>query len=281
LVTRHGLAPLAARAGATSFRDELARATLAWHSTDRELPPLVAELTLAGVRVAAIKGVAYAARLYASPAERPMSDVDLLIPHEHLTTARRVLRGRGFTPATAAVLHHAEPWTRSDFVIDLHWNIIAPGRSRIDLDAIWSRTSAGWPDGGSLLEPSDALVFHLVHFARNRLRLPLINVVDTARLLENADASTAIARARVWGVGSAVEIALRFCRAILEARDGSRPGGWLGPTLDEVAGLAPQSTARKLFFDVAVAGSPRQLASRAVHFGANQLRGRVAALKKR
>jgi hypothetical protein len=224
------------------------------------------------VRVIPIKGVAYAKTIYASPAERPMGDVDLLVPLAARESAQGVLRRLGFSPGPEVVLHHAEAWTRDELAIDLHWNIIAPGRSRIDLAALWSRArSAPWPAGAERLEPIDAAVFHLVHLARNRLRLPLMNVVDTARLLEHADANAVLDRARSWGVGRAVALALRFCNSILDGRD-DRPAGWLGPTLDDVAQLRPDGLASKALFDIATAGSPRQLASRVLHFGANQLR---------
>jgi putative nucleotidyltransferase-like protein len=272
LVQRHGLGAMAARAGATSYRDDLARATLEWARIEDELPLIVASFRGAGVRVAPIKGAAYAKSIYASPAERPMGDVDLLVRANDLAEARRVLRELGFSEARSAVLHHAEPWTRGDRAIDLHWNIIAPGRSRIDLEEVWSRVSPGWPQGSDQLEANDALLFHLVHLSRNRLRLPLMNVVDTARLLERANLAETISRANGWGIGSAVKIALRFSRAILDDRDRLRPAGWLGPTRDEVIEISEGNTASKLIFDVATAGSLRQLASRVVHFGANQFR---------
>jgi hypothetical protein len=271
LVQLHRLAPLAARAGAASYRDDLVRATLEWARIEADLPAIVHALQGAGVDVAPIKGVAYAKQLYASPAERPMADIDLLVPLRQRERARSLLAAQGFRPAPAAALHHAEAWLRGDLAIDLHWNIIAPGRSRIDLDAVWSRTTPGWPDAARQLEPVDAFVFHLVHLARNRLRLPLINVVDTARLLEHVDANTALMRAREWGLGRATELALRFCTSILDAREG-RPAGWLGPSRADVVECAEPSLPGKVLFDVAVAGSPRQLVSRVVHFGANRVR---------
>jgi hypothetical protein len=270
LVQRHGLAAMAARAGATSYRDDLARATLEWARIEQEISPVVAALVQAGVRVCPIKGAAYAKTLYGSPAERPMGDVDLLVELDRRDDVRRLLAELGFAPAIGPVMHHAEAWTRGDFALDLHWNIIAPGRSRIDFDAIWGRTRPGWPTGAEWLDPTDAMVFHLAHFARNRLRLPLMNVVDTARLLERVDAAVAVERARSWGLGRASELALRFCIAILDGR-GGRPGGWLGPSLEDVALLSEDGVASKVLFDIATAGSPKQLASRVVHFAANRL----------
>jgi hypothetical protein len=271
LVQRHGLASLAARAGAGSYRDDLARATLAWAQTERALPRVVKSLREAGVRVAAIKGVAFAKSLYAAPAERPMNDVDLLVARDQREAAEQALRKLGFEPGNSALLHHAKPWFLGDFVIDLHTNIIAPGRARIDLQHVWSRTSPGWPEGAETLAPEDSLAFHLIHLARNRLCLPLINVVDTARHVERiTDPRTVLVQAREWGLGTACEVALEFCMAILD--DGRAPARWFSPSLDDIAHLTEPSNARKILFDVMIAGSTRQLVARAVHFGANKLR---------
>src|SRR5262245_47170889 len=91
LVQRHGLAPLAARAGFVNYRDDLARAAVQWERYVRALEPLFEQLAAAGVRVAPIKGLAYARTLYATPAERPMSDVDLLVAPDQEALAFQVV----------------------------------------------------------------------------------------------------------------------------------------------------------------------------------------------
>lgn len=275
LVQRHGLGPLMARAGLAEFREDLVRATVAWAGIESDLPAVVAALREAGVRSAPIKGVSYAKRLYATPAERPMNDIDLLIRGDDRERAGEVLRSIGFELSKiAGVLHHAVPFVRGDQVIDLHWNIIGPGRARIELADIWSRTEDGWPAGAEQLAPADALAFHLIHLARNRLWLPLINVVDAARLFELARPGDALDRARSWGLERPVKLALRFCEAILEGREG-RPAGWLGPSRDDAALLVEPSAPRKVVYDVVTAGSPIQLASRVANIGVNRLRAFV------
>jgi len=268
LVQRHGLAPLAARAGATQFRDDLARSALAWTRIVAMVEPLVAGLVAAGARVAAIKGLAYAKSIYAHADERPMSDVDLLVPREHHARAQRELERMGFSRVPGALLHHATAWERAGMVVDLHISIMPAGRSRIDLDAVWSRAQPGWPAGADQLEAVDALVFHLAHLARNRLRIPLIHVVDAARLLEHAPTALALERAHAWGVGHAAELALRFCISLLHG-DASYPAGWLGPSREELAVFAETPWMKKLAFDVATAGSPRQLGARVLGYAAS------------
>lgn len=268
-VQRHGFGPLLARAGHVAYRADLARATLAWRNIELLLPPVVSALVGRGVAVAPIKGVSYATTLYAVPAERPMSDVDLLVDHQHVAAAVRTFRELGFQPAQAAVLHHAAPWVRGDFVIDLHWNIVPPGRARIDLTGVWSRMGTGWPEGACRLEHNDAVLFHLLHLVRNRMLLPLINVIDYTRLLERASLSVVLDRACEWRARNAVAAALRFCRDVLDDTV-ARPGGWSGPSRDDLAELREPSSVRKIVFDVATASSPREVVSRAAHTAANR-----------
>jgi hypothetical protein len=103
------------------------------------------------------------------------------------------------------------------------------------------------------------------------MRVPLIHVVDAARLISRADGvAAALDRAREWGVHTTVALAHRFCTSILHD-DVERPAGWLGPSRHDVVLLREPGVARKLAFDVATAGSARQLAARLASY-ANRLR---------
>jgi hypothetical protein len=276
LVQRHLLGPLAARAGAHAFHDELVRATVAWAVLAREIPPVVDRLVAAGVPVAPIKGLAYATGLYSLPAERPMTDVDLLVPPTGERTARRLLAELHFTRVAGSPFHHASVWVRGKLVIDLHRGIIAPGRSRIDLDAVWARTSPGWPAGAVRLHASDELLFHYVHMIRNRLCGPLIHVVDAVRLtrrLPDGDACSVLARADEWRIGPAVRLAAQYCRDVVGVAE--RPGGWLGPAAANALDASQPGPLRKAVFDMATAGSPAQLAARIVGYAAEHVAMRV------
>jgi len=270
VLQRHMLAPLAGRLGVSGCRPDLVRATLAWARLERDLPPIVGRLRAAGVRVAPLKGVAYAPRIYTVPADRPMTDVDVLVARTDRDAATAVLRELGFTLHPDPALHHASTWARGDLVIDVHHGFLGDGRSRVDLDAVWQRARPGWPDGAERLDPGDELAFHLLHMARNRLCGPLIQVVDAVRL---ADRDTAVApaleRAAAWGVGTAARLAWRFVGDVLADRDA--PGGVLGPRVADVIAVRQPRALRKLVFDVATAGSPRQLAARVVAFGRSRL----------
>jgi hypothetical protein len=267
LIQRHALGPLCALAGASRERDELAAATVRWIALSREIPRVIDQLTDAGVAVAPIKGLSYATALYDVPAARPMTDVDLLVAPGHDARARRVLERIGMVVRADVPMHHASMWERDGLVIDLHRDILPTGRGRIALDDLWARTREGWPAGARRLDPVDELVFHLVHMVRNRLCGPLVHVVDAARLLERASADAARERAMEWKIEAGVGAALAYCRSILD--ETAEP--WLRPPDDDVLFARQPNAARKLVFDVATAGSVRQLAARAIGAGVQWL----------
>jgi hypothetical protein len=263
LVQRHNLAALAALSGVSQLRNDLAAATVRWSAISREIPSLIARLREADVGVAPIKGLAYAMGLYATPAARPMTDVDLLIEPGHDARARSILARAGFTLVNDIPLHHATMWTRGELTIDLHRDILPVGRSKIALDDVWARTRDGWPEGARRLDSVDELVFHFAHMARNRLCGPLIQVVDAARLLEHAPIEVVMARAAEWRIAAAVRAAAAFCSWVL--RTSSRPR--LAPSDDAIAFAYQMPFRHKLVFDVATAGSVQAVAARAIGAG--------------
>lgn len=260
---------MAGRAGLAGYRDDLVRATFEWGRIQQDLPLIVNTLHRAGIRACALKGVAYAKTLYPTPSERPMSDVDLMVPLADAASARAALAEVGFRPfAHTAVMHHAIALARGDLALDLHWNIIGPGRARIDLDAVWNRVSVD-EDGLCQLEPADALTFHLIHLARNRLRLPLVNVVDAARLLERTSREEMLSRARSWGLERPVALALQFCDDLCAGRAPT------GISRADITLVAQSSPASKVRFDLQMAGSASQALARIAQVGLNVLRDRL------
>ena len=257
------LAAMVGRAGVARCRDDLVRSTVAWGRLAIIVPPIVAALRAADVRVIPIKGVSYASGLYGVPAERPMTDVDVLVESHAVANARRILSELGFRLDEDPAGHHASTWVRDDLVIDLHHDIVGTGRSRIDLAQVWQRAGAGWPAGAERLEPHDELVFHLVHMARNRLCGPLVHVVDASRLAARVGSvAIALERARAWGVGTAVTVAWHFVQQIVD----ERARGWLTPRTEDVLAVQQPPLLRKIVFDVATAGSPKPFAARTLGY---------------
>jgi hypothetical protein len=116
---RHGLAPLAHRAGVAALRPDFVRGTMLDAERSRTLAGVVDELARAGVPTILLKGVAYARTLNAHPAERPMTDIDLLVPADRYLEGGRLLERLGFARLPGAPLHHASTHVGGEVVIDL------------------------------------------------------------------------------------------------------------------------------------------------------------------
>jgi hypothetical protein len=217
LVRRHLLAPLAYRAGLARFHRDYVASSLLAELRVAALREVGDALAAERIPVALIKGAAYVGRIYEDPAERPMSDVDLLVPPAQHARAERVLRRLGFwrvgSPRQQSRLHHAVGYKRKGASIDLHRSIVQPWRSRVDVDALWQRAVPG-ADGLWRLDPVDEAVIHLGHIARHELMVPVINYVDAARLLDRVDRAAIEDRARAFRLGRGVRAALAMTDAI-------------------------------------------------------------------
>jgi hypothetical protein len=220
LVRKHLLAPLASRAGLARYRKDFIANALLAEVRERTLAQALAALSERAIPVILLKGISYAGSLYADPAERPMSDIDLLVPPAAHERAAQVLRRLGYWSAgshrQASRMHHAVCFKRPGAAVDLHRSIMQPLRSRIDVQALWrrARPAAERNDGALRLEPVDEAVVHLAHAARHELRVPAINYIDAARLLARVPDSAVLARAREFRLGRAVGAAMAMTRAL-------------------------------------------------------------------
>ena len=99
---------------------------------DRALHALRSE----GVAVTVIKGAELRERLYPQPALRPSADLDLLVRERERTRAVRALVTAGMQlDADPLNLSHEVCLRSQGFEVDLHWQLMRPGRARIDLAA--------------------------------------------------------------------------------------------------------------------------------------------------
>ncbi|ACY12951.1 nucleotidyltransferase family protein [Haliangium ochraceum] len=239
LVRRHFLAPLAYRAGAGRFRRDYIASALMAELRARTLDEVTGAFADAGIELVRIKGIAYLGALYRDPAERPMSDIDLLVPPARHADAARALRRLGYwrvgSPRQHSRLHHAVGYKRRNASVDLHRSMVQPWRSRVDIDALWRRASRE-PAGPQRLEAVDEAVLHFAHLARHELLAPLVNYIDGARLLRRVARADIAARARDFRLARAVDAALRMTEA-LTSNARLRPG--LGTSPDEVLAYRP------------------------------------------
>ena len=117
---------------ATPDRDVLQRDSLWWWSTTATMLhavlPALQALTAAGIPYVVMKGPGIAAA-YEKPADRPFSDVDVVVSPEHFAAATTVLLGLGY-------VEEQKNWQPQEYFH--RWcregrNLCSPGGGRIDL----------------------------------------------------------------------------------------------------------------------------------------------------
>jgi len=146
-------------------------------------------LTAHGIPHAVFKGVAVRERLYAVPCLRPADDVDLLIPSARRDAAISALIEDGFRLISdRRTVSHEVSLTSALGMVDLHWALFRPGRSRVELAPLLLETAH--PRGMLSVLSSDAdLLVMLVHpaFTKyvNGRASRLIRVVDLDRTLRS------------------------------------------------------------------------------------------------
>jgi hypothetical protein len=180
---------------------------------------LESALSAAGIAVLRLKGAAVCERLYDSPAERPMADVDLLVLGDW-TGALRTAEGRGLQAAGRGdhALVFRDPPT--GVVVELHHSVTScPGFHPLDADGIQTRAGAGTT---VRLPPSaeDLLVHLSLHAAfQHGLVLSLVQYLDFRRLLERLplDVGRLVDAADAAHAHVSVAAALRVAEAVVGA----------------------------------------------------------------
>jgi hypothetical protein len=124
---QHGLYEALAAARHVDLTHEMLRG--------REIARMCAALDERGVPALLVKGAALAYSLYPEPWLRPRVDTDILVAHESVGAADRVLRGLGYHAApamtTGEFVSHQIAYEHRDehgltHVIDLHWKTVNP-----------------------------------------------------------------------------------------------------------------------------------------------------------
>jgi len=144
-----------------------------------------------GIPYAVLKGAATREEVYADPAVRSMGDIDVLVRVQDRELMVTVLAKLGFlAPAVADNSAHELTLSRGRVDIDLHWDILRPGRTRRQLvDSLLSRRVRG-PKAWRLGD-ADTVFLMLVHPAFTKYvcsrNMGLNRVVDFLRFVRSRD----------------------------------------------------------------------------------------------
>jgi hypothetical protein len=137
-------------------------------------------LASAGIRVMMLKGAALAHTTYATFADRPMSDLDLLVDREHAREAQRLLCDAGWRPRYEAYddwyeakHHHLPPLvdTRASSLavgLELHVDILPPEQNPFGLSAgdLWddAEPAPQAPTGTMVPSATHRLLHCAIHY---------------------------------------------------------------------------------------------------------------------
>lgn len=101
----------------------------------------------ASIPYAVFKGAHTREHLYTDPELRYSCDIDILVAKSDKVQAIKALVGDGYTfqPIAENISHEAS-LTNENVAIDLHWDILRPGRTRVDMtdDFLQSREYFSW-----------------------------------------------------------------------------------------------------------------------------------------
>lgn len=211
---------------------------------ERELERVVATLRSERVPVILLKGLATGRLVYGSLAERPIGDLDLLIPLDSMERARRVLRRLEYESIGWSGLDRVARWQhafrsempmrctlpdRAGLVTELHWSLLEIPYyiQRVDIGEVWAESSpTPGLDGASYPGPATLLIHTAAHLAMHHSRqLRLIWLLDVDRLARwsELDWEIVLARTEAWGLGRAVSVSLEAAQR------------WLGTPVPEAA----------------------------------------------
>lgn len=237
------MAPLAYKRGHKAFQRDYAATLIVAGRRAQVLAEVVKAFTARGIAIAPIKGAAFVGTIYPDPAERPMNDIDVLVPVPQIPDAMRTMLDLGFERSGVARklsgFYHAVVYLRGEVMFELHRNIVQAYRTRMNLNDIWSR-AARQTSGMHSLDPVDELLIAALHIARHELSVHAINYLDIQRLwsrLSSAARDEARRRAADWRITRSVETVLAMTEMLARGETGA-PGDAIGarilPTTDEV-----------------------------------------------
>ena len=196
-----------------------------------ELAALLSALAEARIPVILLKGAALAPTLYERIAQRPMCDLDLLIPKTALSGFATIMAergfvgdhnlGRGFEEEYRSQMCYRRPGV-SRLMVEPHWHLFETPyyAEKIPVEWFWERTVPVEIRGreARMLSPTAALLHLAAHYYVHHKGIGLRPLYDLARLLsmraEQIDGQALTEASRNFGLLFAVQSALLEAAAI-------------------------------------------------------------------
>lgn len=182
-------------------------------------------LEAAGIAYASIKGAHVREIAYTDPSLRPATDIDLLIlPDQRLSAVSSLLNAGFQIVVEKDNISHEVTLSRGKVDIDLHWDILRPGRTRHPLaGALLDRRVRVGDIWG--LDPSDSFFVTLIHPAFTKYvtspNAALITVVDLVLLLALGQVDWNAVVARLDDIGLKTAAWTMLSRLVMLIRPGS------------------------------------------------------------
>ena len=225
-------APVAADSAPAAWRAKFFEALP--HSTRRrkQFAEILAACAAEHIAVIPLKGAWLSETVYADPAQRSMSDLDLLIRPDDRDACHACLLSLGYVTNTET-LHSAyccdQPYRHPNqpLCVEMHWHVESQMVSDSpvpDIETVWENTSSASLHGHpvKILAPAD-LISHLIqHILHHLFAMPLRGYLDIALYLNafgpllTADAlSTAAIR---WKIGQATPFIISLVTELFEIK---------------------------------------------------------------
>jgi len=235
-LSRHGLSDAVPFSVAgvlrSSYLTSAAFASFALVELDRIADALASRDT----RAMSVKGPLLGTELYADPAERPFSDLDLLVKEESWPAIRETMLALGYEAGQHDAqqlplrllpqvgLDHVYEFTGPQGLrIEVKFDPLELGLQMHDIAGVWERALvATTPAGAPVLRPSreDELLMLCVHLNRHGYQR-LLWLADIAHLVSQQgpqiDWNLFAVRARTEGVEASVHHTLRLAKLLLDA----------------------------------------------------------------
>ncbi len=217
------------------LRRHLVEGTARHLALSGELGRLLKAFGRGHVPVIPLKGPVLAETLYAHPALRPCSDLDLLIRREHLERVDELLQRLAYHRVADAhsfrfdvAYDHATVYEApSGIHVDLHWSLLSEPRyswNEREAQAVWDRAVRIRVAGEEALGlcPEDLLLYLSIHLAVHHSLAGLLWYYDLFLLLgrwaDTLDWQAVSVRASRWRVRAALSFALLELERLFGAR---------------------------------------------------------------